>query len=180
MNRKTLALSRVYSLLEPGPVVLLVTRDEVGHADIRAVSWHMMVEFEPPRVACVLGGGQSYEALCATGECTINIPTVDLAGQVVGCGNTHAPEVDKFKRFGLTPVAARKVKAPLIDECFANLECRVEDDSLVERYGLFVLRVLKAWADPAELAAPKTLHHVSYADFMVAGEHMQLAGNKMR
>lgn len=43
------------------------------------------------------------------------------------------------------PQPAAQVGAPLIEECFANLECRVVDTSMVERYCLFVLEVIKAW-----------------------------------
>jgi hypothetical protein len=43
---------------------------------------------------------------------------VELAKQVVGCGNTSGNRVDKFQTFGLTPVAASQVKAPLIKECY--------------------------------------------------------------
>jgi flavin reductase (DIM6/NTAB) family NADH-FMN oxidoreductase RutF len=54
-------------------------------------------------------------------------PTVELAAKVVGCGNTSGRDIDKFKAFQLTPAAASLVKASLIDECYANLECKVVD-----------------------------------------------------
>ena len=41
---KDLPLSKVYQLLEPGPVVLLTTAHK-GRANVMALSWHMMVEF---------------------------------------------------------------------------------------------------------------------------------------
>ena len=49
---RELALSKVYKLLEPGPVVLLSTAHH-DRANVMTMSWHMMVEFEPPLVACV-------------------------------------------------------------------------------------------------------------------------------
>ena len=36
------------------------------------------------------------------------------------------------------------MKAPLIRECFANFECRLHDDSLVETYNFFIFKVVKA------------------------------------
>lgn len=48
-------LSRVYQLLEPGPVVLLATARR-GRLNVMTLSWHMMVEFSPPLVACVVSG----------------------------------------------------------------------------------------------------------------------------
>src|ERR1035437_8543887 len=50
---KDLPLSKVYQLLEPGPVVLLTTAHK-GRANVMTMYWHMMVEFEPPLVACVV------------------------------------------------------------------------------------------------------------------------------
>jgi len=58
--------------------------------------------------------------------------------------NCSGDEVDKFKQFGLTPVSGTKVAAPLIRECFANLECRIADARLVKVYNFFILEVLKA------------------------------------
>ena len=54
-----------------------------------------------------------------------SIPTLELAQQVVAVGNSHGRKLDKFAAFGLTAKSAAHVKAPLIDECYANLECKV-------------------------------------------------------
>jgi len=120
---KDLSLSKVYQLLEPGPVVLLTTARK-GRANIMTMSWHMMVDFEPPLVACVVSNANlSFEALRATKECVIAVPARKLAIKVVGIGNCSGRDVDKFKKHGLTPVPAERVAAPLVAECFANLEC---------------------------------------------------------
>jgi flavin reductase (DIM6/NTAB) family NADH-FMN oxidoreductase RutF len=146
LAKKSLPLSEVYRLLEPGPVVLVSTGDH-ARANIMAMSWHTMMEFEPPLVGCVISErNHTFGVLRATKECVINIPTVELARQVVGCGNSSGKRVDKFRAFGLTPVAASQVKAPLIEECYANRECRVVDTRLVAAYNFFVLEVVKAWS----------------------------------
>jgi len=43
-------------------------------------------------------------------------------------------DVNKFESFHLTPGKAERVSAPLIAECFANIECSVVDTRLVNRY----------------------------------------------
>lgn len=173
MSKRQFPLAAVYGLLEPGPVLLLTTARK-GKANVMTLSWQTMMEFEPPLVGCVLGPADfSFQALKATRQCALNIPTVELAAQVVGCGNTSGRDTDKFKEFGLTPVAAEAVAAPLIAECFANLECRVIDTRLVNRYGFFVLEVVKAWHDP-DRKDPRTLHHRGNGLFMVAGETIRL------
>jgi flavin reductase (DIM6/NTAB) family NADH-FMN oxidoreductase RutF len=174
---KNLALGRVYQLLEPGPVVLLTTSRE-GRADVMAMSWHMMVEFEPPLVACVVSDANySFAALRATGECVIAIPAVKLARKVVEIGNCSGRDVAKFEKFGLTAARGQRVAAPLIAECFANLECKVADARFAGRYNLFILEVLKAWIDPAQ-RNPKTIHHHGYGKFVVDGKTITLKSRK--
>ena len=105
---RELSLSKVYRLLEPGPVVLLTTVRK-GRSNIMTMSWHMMVEFEPPLVACIVSNANySFAALRATGECVIAIPAANLAADVVKIGNTSGRDVDKFDACGLTPVAAER------------------------------------------------------------------------
>ena len=175
---KALPLSKVYQLIEPGPVVLLTTARK-GRANVMTMSWHMMVEFEPPLIACVVSGANhSFAALRATGECVIAIPARKLAPKVVQVGNSSGRDIDKFEAFDLTAVPAARVAAPLVAECFANLECRVSDRRLVNAYNLFILEVLKAWTDPAQ-RNPKTIHHHGYGRFVVDGPAITLK-SKMR
>lgn len=167
--KRAYPLAKVYGLLEPGPVVLVATQRR-GRANVMPMSWYTMMEFEPPLLGCVLSGRNfSFEALTATRQCTINIPTADLAKQVVGCGNVSGRRVDKWQRFGLTPVPGKVVAAPRVEECFANLECVVVDRRLVNRYNFFVLEVKKAWVDTA-CKSPRTLHHRGWGTFAIAGE----------
>jgi flavin reductase (DIM6/NTAB) family NADH-FMN oxidoreductase RutF len=173
MPKKSYPLSKVYGLLEPGPVVLLTTFGK-GRPNIMAMSWHTMLDFVPPLVGCVISNrNYSFRLLKTAKECVINIPTVEIAEKVVGCGNTSGANIDKFKTFRLTAVPAARVGAPLIKECFANLECRVADTRMVARYCLFVIEVVKAWIDPAK-KNPRTIHHLGYGNFMVAGRKIKL------
>jgi flavin reductase (DIM6/NTAB) family NADH-FMN oxidoreductase RutF len=177
MKKRALPLSEVYRLLEPGPVVLVSTSDR-GRANVMPMSWHTMMEFEPPLVGCVLSGrNHSFGILEATRECVLNVPTVELAKQVVACGNCTGKRVDKLGKFGLTPVPASAVEAPLIDECYANLECRVVDTRWVDDYNFFVLEVVKAWVAPSKVP-PRTIHHRGKGVFMVAGEELRLPSKK--
>ena len=173
MARKSFPLSKVYGLLEPGPVVMVTTARD-GHPNIMTMSWHTMIEFVPPLVGCVISdNSHTFGMLMATNECVINIPTVEIVEKVVGCGTTSGANIDKFEMFGLTPRPAARVGAPLIEECYANLECRVTDTSMVDRYCLFVVEVIKAWIDPAVIN-PQTIHHLGRGNFMVAGEKIKL------
>lgn len=174
MIRRAYSLSNAYRLLEPGPVALVTTAHR-GSANIMTMSWFTMMEFVPPLVGCVISGNNySFTALTKTRECVLNIPSVELAKQVVGIGNCSGSKVDKFKKFNLTPLPASHVAAPLIGECFANLECKVADTRMVNKYNFFVLEVVKAWIAPA-MKNPRTLHHQGKGVFMVSGDTIKLS-----
>ncbi len=173
MARKRFPLSRVYGLLEPGPVVLVTTAGRV-RPNVMTMSWHTMMEFEPPLVGCVISDrNHSHDLLKRSRACVLNIPSVEIADKVVGCGNTSGAKTDKFTKLGLTPKPASCVDAPLIEECFANLECRVVDTRMVARYCFFVLEVVEAWIDPA-VKNPRTIHHLGRGNFMVTGGRIKL------
>jgi len=178
MTKQSLPLSQVYGLLEPGPVVMLTTAHN-GRTNIMTQSWHTMIDFEPPIVGCVISDRNfTFGVLKATKQCAINIPTVELAAKAVRCGNTSGRRIDKFEAFGLTPTLASHIVAPLIAECYANLECKVVDTRMVPTYGFFILEVLKAWIDRSR-KQPRTIHHLGRGAFMVAGRTIRLP-SKMR
>jgi flavin reductase (DIM6/NTAB) family NADH-FMN oxidoreductase RutF len=175
---KELPLSDVYGFIEAGPVVLLSTARD-GQANVMTMSWHMMVEFEPPLIACIVSSADySFEALEQTGECVIAVPARKLAAKVVKIGNCSGRDKNKFKAFGVKTAPASQVKAPLLPECFVNLECKVSDRTLVNQYNLFILEVVQAWIDPRQKNA-RTIHHRGYGTFTVDGATIRLK-SKMR
>lgn len=176
MPKTSLNLSEVYRLIEPGPVVLVSTMNDTK-ANIMTMSWHMMVDFEPPILACVISNRDfTFDIVSKTKELVINIPTIELAEKVVACGNTSGRNIDKFKKFGLTASKATYVQAPLITECYANLECKLIDTKMSETYNIFICEVMKAWIDSARTNS-RTLHHCGNGRFVVDGEIIQLASH---
>ena len=176
-RKREFPLAQVYGLLEPGPVVL-VTTARAGRANVMPMSWHTMMEFVPPLVGCVISDlNYTFATLRTTGECVINVPTAELAKKVVACGNASGQSVDKFKTLSLTPVAASVVKPPLIAECYANLECKVVDRTLVTQYNFFVLEVVKAWIAPGR-KRPWTIHHQGEGVFVIPGRTIKLPSPK--
>ena len=164
---------QIRRFLEPGPVVL-VSSAWRGRTNIMTMGWHMVMEFTPALVGCLISSGNhSFEMIRRSKECVINIPTIDLADQIVGIGNCSGAEIDKFEKFGLTPVAGTAVDAPLIAECYANLECRLADTRLIAKYNFFVFEVVAAQA--AQLPKyPKTIHYYGDGMFMASGKTMDL------
>jgi flavin reductase (DIM6/NTAB) family NADH-FMN oxidoreductase RutF len=163
-------LIEVRQHLEPGPIVL-VSSAHKGTSDIMVMGWHTMLEFEPSLFGCYIWDqNYSQRLIRKSRECVINVPTVELIDAVVGIGNTHGDQVDKWKEFGLTPDKATKVGAPLIRECYASFECKLHDDRMVKRYSFFIWEIVRAHVAPTR--NPRTLHYQGQGKFMVAGDRI--------
>ncbi len=155
--------------LEPGPIVL-VSSAHNGQRNIMTMGWHSIMAFSPSLVGCLISAGShSFELARQSGECVINLPTTALTDEVIGIGNTSGAVIDKFARFGLTADPAQRVGAPLIRECHAHFECRLFDDSLVDRYNFFIWEVVSAQVAETPIH-PQTLHYTGDGVFMVSGE----------
>ena len=164
-------------MLEPGPVTLVTTARK-GKPNVMTMSWQMMIDFEPPIFACVISNrNYTFNILKETKECVINIPTVDLISKVVGIGNVSGRKVDKFEKFHLSQEPAARVGAPLLAECYANLECKVIDMKMAEKYNIFIFKVVKAWIRPTK-KRPLTIHHCGNGVFVVDGKVMKLVSKK--
>jgi flavin reductase (DIM6/NTAB) family NADH-FMN oxidoreductase RutF len=164
---------KAYRLLESGPVVLVTTALR-GRDNVMTMGFHMVVQHAPPLLGCVIGPwDHSYEALIETEECVIAVPGANLAERVVEIGNCSGADTDKFERFGLKRTASELVSAPLIRDCVANLECRVHDSSLVERFNLFILEVVGIVYDDDPVDR-RLLHHQGDGTFTVDGETIDL------
>jgi len=161
-------VAKIRRFLEPGPIILISSACK-GETNIMTQGWHTVMEFEPAWVGCIISSGShSFQMIKASRECVINIPEVELIDQVVGIGNTSGAEIDKFAAFKLTRAPAAMVKAPLIAECYANLECKLVDAALVQKYNYFIFEVVKAHAARAP-KYPRTVHYRGDGVFMVSG-----------
>jgi flavin reductase (DIM6/NTAB) family NADH-FMN oxidoreductase RutF len=165
---KKLKISKAFTLMEPGPVVFVSTHDG-QHDNLMTISWTMVMDFTP-RFAITTGPWNfSYAALRKSRECVIAIPTVDLVDLVVGVGTCSGADTDKFAKFGLSPIKARHVRAPLVRECLANIECRVLD--IVTQHDIVVLEGLAAYVD-ASRKEKRTLHAVGDGTFIADGRRL--------
>jgi flavin reductase (DIM6/NTAB) family NADH-FMN oxidoreductase RutF len=172
-KKQDFPVENIRRFIEPGPVVL-VSSAWKAKRNIMTMGWHMVMEFSPSLIGCYIWTeNHSFKLIRKSKECVINVPTVDMAQTVVGIGNTSGAEVDKFDKFGLTAAPAEKVGAPLIEQCYANLECKLVDASLIRKYSLFVFEVVKAHA-PLRPKYPKTIHYRGDGQFMVAGKPLNL------
>ncbi|MDR3376099.1 MAG: flavin reductase family protein [Ancalomicrobiaceae bacterium] len=165
---ESLPISRAFTLLEPGPVVLITTHN--GRKDnVMTITWTMVLDFSATFAITTGPWNYSYAALQSTKECVISIPTVDLIDEVVGIGTCSGKDTDKFEKFGLTRVKAEHVRAPLIEQCIANIECRVVD--VIDQHSIIVLSGVAAYYDSLR-KENRTIHAIGDGTFVVDGRRI--------
>lgn len=167
--KRSIPVEWVRRYLEPGPIVLVSSRWQ-DKTNIMTMGWHMVMEFSPSLLGCVIAAGNhSFEMIRQSRECVVNLPTTHLTDTVVKIGNTSGADTDKFTAFELTPLPAEGVDAPLIAECYGNFACRLYDDALIDKYNFFIFEVVSAQvATRPDL--PETLHYTGDGVFTVSGK----------
>ena len=161
-------MDKAFTLMESGPVVLITTNDGKKN-NIMTISWTMVVDFTPVFAITTGSWNYSFAALQKTKECVIAIPTVDMLDKVVGVGTCSGSDTNKFEKFRLTPLKGKLVKAPLIKECVANIECKVVD--IVKKHNIIVLEGLAAYQDNSR-KEKRTLHAVGDGTFITDGRKL--------
>lgn len=146
--KREVPLQKAKWLVEPGCVVL-VTSGTRERANVMTFSWQTPVNTANPCLVllCIRQDRYSYELIKRNRELVINIPGENLLEQTHFVGTVTGRTRDKFKESGLTPVPARKVEPPLIEECAGHLECRVVETFCMETHDLLICEVLRAEAD---------------------------------
>lgn len=163
-----LELSKAFTLMESGPVVLVTTHD--GEKDnIMTISWTMVMDFTPVFAITTGAWNHSFAALRKSRECVIAIPTVDMLDTVVGIGTCSGVDTDKFAKFKLTPVRGTVVASPLIKECLANIECKVID--IVKKHDIIVLQGVAAYFDTTR-KEKRVVHAVGDGTFIADGRKL--------
>lgn len=193
---KPYASTRVYRLLEPGPVILVTTGSLTdGTHNVMTMGFHMVLQHEgPPLLGIYLGPWDaSFKLLKQTRECVIAIPSVEMAELAVDIGNVSAEDEEveeaggKFSYFGdrgIAALQAGRVKAPLVGgpDVIANVECVVHDDMMVKKYNMWVLRAVKSWYNPSRAPGQggKMIHHRGDGTFVVDGAVMDLKSRMVK
>jgi flavin reductase (DIM6/NTAB) family NADH-FMN oxidoreductase RutF len=165
---KRMQINKAFTLLESGPVVLVTTNDGEKN-NIMTISWTMVVSFTPLFAIATGTWNYSYAALQKSRECVIAVPTVDLIDRVVGIGTCSGAHINKFEKFGLTPVKGKHVRSPLIKECLANIECKVID--IVNKHNILVLEGVAAYFDSSR-KEKRTIHAIGDGTFIVEGRKL--------
>lgn len=161
-----LAISKAFTYLEEGPVILVGVNDGEKN-NIMTISWTMVLDFSGRFALCTGDWNESFRTLMKTQECTINIPNPSLLEKAVRIGDCDGSKVDKFKEFGLRAILGNKTKAPLIEDCLASFECHVE--KYIPEESILVVKVLSAYENRT-IADRREIHAKGDGTFFFDGE----------
>ena len=159
-------LEKAFTYLESGSV-LLVTSHDKKRDNVMTISWQMVLDFTPRIAICTGSWNESFETILRTKQCTLCVPTADMLDKVVGIGTLHTSECDKFNHFGLKKQKPAKVKAPVLADCLAALECKVID--YVEKHNILILDCVQLWEN-LHKKERRVLHANGDGTFFADGE----------
>jgi flavin reductase (DIM6/NTAB) family NADH-FMN oxidoreductase RutF len=130
--------------LFPCPVVLVTCIDNKGNPNIITLAWVGTVCSEPPMIALGIRPTRySHKLIKNSGEFVVNIPTTKILKESDYCGVTSGKNNEKFSETKLTQQHAEKVKAPLIQECPVNIECKLKEISPLGTHDLFLGEIVQ-------------------------------------
>ncbi len=113
----------------PAPMFLVTSRKSNGRENACMQSWACFSTADHAKHYCAIlssvnKNGHLYRTLQESGEAVINFLSADLYEKAMDTIRNNDWDRDEITVSGLTAVPAAKVNAPMVDECFMNLECR--------------------------------------------------------
>jgi flavin reductase (DIM6/NTAB) family NADH-FMN oxidoreductase RutF len=179
-GKVNISLSNASRLLHPMHTVLVTCVGKNGKANIITIAWAMPTSINPPLVAIsVRPNRHSYRLLVESGDFVVNIPTMEIVRETLFCGRRSGRTHDKFDEMRLTPLPAKAVKAPLIKQCVAHLECRLSQAFTTGDHVVFIGEVVAASADEGsfsdvfDIKRVKLLYHLGGDKFATLLEEIE-------
>lgn len=138
----------IYRMLHPKLTFFLTSISRDGKPNVMTCSWGVPVSMEPPMIiVCVGKEAYTAELIRETREFAVCIPTKAQLKALWACGNVSGRDADKFRKAGLKPVNAKKIRSPLIEGCLGFLECRLGKTVEAGECYAFFGKVVSARAD---------------------------------
>ncbi|MGN0622124.1 MAG: flavin reductase family protein [Porcipelethomonas sp.] len=135
------------ALLSPVPAAL-VSCGTVENPNVLTIAWTGIVCTKPPMTyISVRPERYSYDLIRESGEFAINLTTSALCRTTDFCGVRSGRDVDKFEKCGLHAAPAKRVSAPIIEECPVSLECRVKEIKPLGSHDMFLAEIVGADID---------------------------------
>ena len=155
----------------PSPAGLIVSIDENKKPNVMTAAEVFNIGLKEPAIIGIALRKATYthSLITKTAQFTVNLPTaaildkVDLVGTISGRDG-----LDKFSKYGLTPLKSSFLDAPIIEECPVNLECKLLNASEVGDHDLFLGEVVAMHVDSDKLNEKQRVLVEKIDGFLVA------------
>lgn len=159
---------------------VLVTSSYRDIINVMSLAWQTPLSIKPPLLGIAVAFPNfTHELISKSKEFALNIPGINLLEQLISCGKLSGREIDKFKAAGLTPVPAKKISVPVIQECLGHIECRVFDSLPTGDHTFFIGEILAAYAEEALFSEHwkeevELIHHLGGKHYYFSGRQKSI------
>jgi len=131
---------------KPERLALVTGLDSNGKPRVMTVGWFTRASFRPAMLVIAINQQRTlHHCIQDAKEFVVAIPGEDLARETLLCGTSSGNEVDRFKEGRLVTKPGNIVKAPIIENCLVNFECRLVEQVEAGDHTLFIGEVVTTW-----------------------------------
>ena len=136
-------IEKFYQYSFPMQTVLVTCNDENGKTNIITIAWHTPISIKPPLYGLSIAPGRySHKLIEDTKEFAVNFVPFNLVEKAHFCGKHSGRSTDKVLETNLNLIPSKKIKVPIIKECYAHLECNKVDNIKIGDHSFFVGEVV--------------------------------------
>jgi flavin reductase (DIM6/NTAB) family NADH-FMN oxidoreductase RutF len=130
-------------------VGLITTYTEKRMENVMAAEWTMNVSYDPPLILVVIHRAEAtHEMIMESKEFGVNVAADDQGALVSLAGSFTRYETDKMSSEIIRTYPSKKIKAPMVEGCVVNAECKLVKTVELGEYTGFIGEVLEATHNP--------------------------------
>lgn len=162
-------------ILFPLPTVLVVS-GTIENANIATIAWISLLTSKPPTLGISVGTkGFTSEQIIKNKDFSVNIATAEIMKETDFCGITSGREIDKFEKTGLVKIPSSIIKAPIIEQCPLNLECKLTEAKIIGTTNHFIGEIVETHIDTDKI---KDINHWGSIDIDAINPLVYISGAK--
>ncbi|MEF8848412.1 MAG: flavin reductase family protein, partial [Candidatus Thermoplasmatota archaeon] len=142
-------IKKFYHYCFPMQAALIACKEKKEKTtNIITVAWHTPLSKKPPLYgASIAPERYTHKLIENKKEFTINFAPIKHLKHVHFCGTHTGKNTDKIQRTNLTISSSKKIDTPVINECYAHLECKLYDKKTVGDHTFFIGRIVNVLFD---------------------------------
>jgi flavin reductase (DIM6/NTAB) family NADH-FMN oxidoreductase RutF len=142
-----------------------------GKDNLIPLAWFSPVSFDPPLLGILVAPKRhSHDMITAAGCFTLNFIPFDRAALVRDLGSTSGRDLDKFESFDVPKREAERIDAPIMDNAYGAVECKVIDERTYGDHTLFVGEIVHTHYLEEAFGGDKVLATASHLPVLYLGK----------